>query len=402
MLGSPLARTAAFAALLTLVLVGWDQCASRDLNERALAEVDASLEQTARAIAGELGDRAVGEFPPRSSPRSRTARPVCRRARDADRYGRLPARRLRGDGARTCRDREPRPARGGARGRSGRVSGRHAIEPHRGRTLRYVAVPAPGGGVVRVSDDLSDVEQRVALARSHALSLIAIAAVSALALLHAFVWLFHRRPLAGLRRSRPRRGRPARRARVALRRSRRGPDRPLDRAARRPAALALREVSEDEAQLGAVLEAMVEGVLVVDARGVILLANSRCASCSTSTARSWAAGCSKACGTPTSTRSSPSRPRPTRPVARSIALPGPNHRTLQVLAARFPSVGERTGTVTVLHDTTELMRSRRCARLRRERLPRAAHAARGDPRLRRRRCSRAPGSRPRTRRTTSR
>src|SRR5262249_1966520 len=41
---------------------------------------------------------------------------------------------------------------------------------------------------------------------------------------------------------------------------------------------------------------------------------------------------------------------------RSIALPGPNHRTLQVLAARFPSEGERTGTVTVFHDTTELMR----------------------------------------------
>src|SRR5262249_48027408 len=59
MLGSPLARTAAFAALLTLVLVGWDQCASRDLHERALAQVDVSLEQTARAVAADLGDRAV-------------------------------------------------------------------------------------------------------------------------------------------------------------------------------------------------------------------------------------------------------------------------------------------------------------------------------------------------------
>ena len=52
--------------------------------------------------------------------------------------------------------------------------------------------------------------------------------------------------------------------------------------------------------------------------------------------------------------------------ARSIALPGPSHRTLQVLAARFPSEGDRTGTVTVLHDTTELMRcssgaKRRCS-----------------------------------------
>src|SRR5688572_12438499 len=63
MLGSPTARTAAFAALLTLVLVGWDQCASRDLHERALADADASLEATARAVAAELGDRGIAAVP---------------------------------------------------------------------------------------------------------------------------------------------------------------------------------------------------------------------------------------------------------------------------------------------------------------------------------------------------
>src|ERR1700741_4448264 len=60
MLGSPLARTAAFAALLTLLLVGWEQCASHDLRADAVAELDASLEQTARAVAEELHGRAVG------------------------------------------------------------------------------------------------------------------------------------------------------------------------------------------------------------------------------------------------------------------------------------------------------------------------------------------------------
>ena len=59
--GSPLARTAAFAALLTIVLVGWDQCASRGLHERALAEVDVALEQSARAIADQLGDRFAAQ-----------------------------------------------------------------------------------------------------------------------------------------------------------------------------------------------------------------------------------------------------------------------------------------------------------------------------------------------------
>src|SRR5262245_56228024 len=63
MLGSPLTRTAAFAALLTLALVGWDQCASRDLHERALVEVDASLEQTARSVAAELDGRAIAALP---------------------------------------------------------------------------------------------------------------------------------------------------------------------------------------------------------------------------------------------------------------------------------------------------------------------------------------------------
>src|SRR5262245_13312167 len=63
MLGSPLARVAAFAALLTLLLVGWEQGASRDLREDAIAELDASLEQTARAVAEELDGRAIDAIP---------------------------------------------------------------------------------------------------------------------------------------------------------------------------------------------------------------------------------------------------------------------------------------------------------------------------------------------------
>src|SRR5688572_31689912 len=54
MAGSPLSRTAAFAALLTVILVGWEQCASRDLRGNAVAQLDASLEQTAQAVVEEL------------------------------------------------------------------------------------------------------------------------------------------------------------------------------------------------------------------------------------------------------------------------------------------------------------------------------------------------------------
>ena len=242
-------------------------------------------------------------------------------------------------------------AAAGGVGRATRFS--HTV----GRTLRYVAVPAPGGGVVRVSDDLAEAEPQVALARSYALGVIAIAVVSALALLHAFVWLFHRRPLADVRRmaAAVAEGRLDVRA-PRIGRSRSRADRARDRAARGQLRSRMREVTRDEAQLGAVLEAMVEGVLVVDARGVILLANSRLRELfdvhGEIAGRRLLEGVRNADLDAILAESAETD----ETVARSIALPGPNHRTLQVLAARFPSEGERTGTVTVFHDTTELMR----------------------------------------------
>jgi two-component system phosphate regulon sensor histidine kinase PhoR len=171
------------------------------------------------------------------------------------------------------------------------------------------------------------------------------------------VWLFHRRPLAGLRRM----AAEVADGRLDARAPRTG-DSDLAPIARAIEQLAgqlrsrLREVSEDEAQLGAVLEAMVEGVLVVDARGTILLANSRLRELfdihGEIAGRPLLEGVRNADLDTILAESAATD----ETVARSIALPGPNHRTLQVLAARFPSEGERTGTVTVLHDTTELMR----------------------------------------------
>src|SRR5213593_294406 len=201
MLGSPLARTAAFAALLTVLLVGWEQCASRDLRAKAVAQLDVSLEETARAVAAELGGRAVGAVPAAQlaeiANRAGRAAGVRVTLIDADGFLRadteVAAAQLAGIENHAHRE-EVAAATAGGVGRATRLS--HTV----GRTLRYVAVPAPGGGVVRVSDDVAEAEPRVALARSYALGVIAIAVVSALALLHAFLWLFHRRPLADVRR----------------------------------------------------------------------------------------------------------------------------------------------------------------------------------------------------------
>ncbi len=358
MLGSPLARTAAFAALLTLLLVGWEQCASRDARERAIAETDPALEETARAVAEALEGRAIAAIPPAelADLAARAARFAGVRVTliDADGF-------LRADSEvvdanlpvieNHAHREEVMAATAGGVGRATRFS--HTV----GRMLRYVAVPAPGGGVVRVSDDLADAEREVALARSHALGLIAIAAVAALAMLFAFTSVFHRRPLAELRRMATR----VADGQLDARAPRTG-DPDLARIARSIERVAgqlrsrLREVTEDEAQLGAVLEAMVEGVLVVDARGVILLANSRLRELfdihGEITGRPLLEGVRNADLDAILAESA----KTDETVARSIALPGPNHRTLEVLAARFPSEGERTGTVTVFHDTTELMR----------------------------------------------
>ncbi|TMA33703.1 MAG: PAS domain-containing sensor histidine kinase [Deltaproteobacteria bacterium] len=356
MLGSPLARTAAFAALLTVLLVGWEQCASRDLRAKAVAQLDVSLEETARAVAAELGGRAVGAVPAAQlaeiANRAGRAAGVRVTLIDADGFVRadteVAAAQLAGIENHAHREEVAAAAAGGV-GRATRLS--HTV----GRTLRYVAVPAPGGGVVRISDDFADAEASVALARSHALGVMAIAVVAALALLHGFVWLFHRRPLADVRRMAAAvvDGRlEARAPRIA--------DRDLASVARAIEQVAgqlrsrLREVVRDEAQLGAVLEAMVEGVLVVDTRGAILLANSRLRELfdihGEITGRPLLEGVRNADLDAILAESAATDAT----VARSIALPG--HRTVQVLAARFPSEGERTGTVTVFHDTTELMR----------------------------------------------
>jgi two-component system phosphate regulon sensor histidine kinase PhoR len=358
MLGSTLARTAAFAALLTLVLVGFEQCASRDLREEAIAELDRSLEETARAVAEELRGRAVDAIPGAelAALAARTGRLAGVRVTLIDAKGflradsEIAAANLAGIENHAERE-EVIAAAAGAVGHATRFS--HTVA----RTLRYVAVPAPGGGVVRVSDELAAPESSVALARNYALGVMAIAVVAALGLLHAFVWWFHRRPLAGVRRiaAAVAEGRlDARAPRLA--------DRELAQIARAIEQVAarlrssLREGIRDEAQHGAVLEAMVEGVLVVDVRGVILLANSRLRELfdirGEITGRPLLEGVRNTDLDAILAESA----KTDETVARSIALSGPNHRTLEVLAARFPSEGERSGTVTVFHDTTELMR----------------------------------------------
>src|SRR4030095_2565806 len=160
MLGSSLARAAAFAALLTLLLVGFEQCTSRDLRVDAVAELDAPLERTARAVAEELGAGAIGTIPAGAliALADRAGRLAGVRITLIDETGSLRA-DSEGAAANLAGIENPAHRAGVGGGRARR------LPPTGGRALRYVAVPAPGGGVVRVSDDLAAAEPQVALAR---------------------------------------------------------------------------------------------------------------------------------------------------------------------------------------------------------------------------------------------
>jgi len=360
MIGSPLRRAAAFAAALTLLLVGFEQWALRDLRHEELARLDGSLERTARTLTEALGGASLAEAAPeRLAELARRAAGIAEvrvtlidaagvvRA-DSDVYGTHLAAIENHGGREEVLD---AAASADGVGRATRTSDTVV------RELRYVAVRAPGGGVVRVSRSLDGVEARVARARGHGLALIGFAALGVVALVPLFHWLFHQRPLREVRRMAEEVAEGRLEARAPRTR-----DRELTRIAasiQRTAAqlrARLREVMQEEQQLRAVLEAMVEGVLVVDARGQILLANSRLRDLfdvhGEITGRPLLEGVRNAdldaiLAEAASTHET---------VARTVELSDARPRTLQVLAAPFPGEGERIGTVAVCHDTTELMR----------------------------------------------
>jgi two-component system phosphate regulon sensor histidine kinase PhoR len=357
MFGSALTRTAAFTALLTVLLVGWERCASRDLRSSGLAELDRSLESIAREVEAGLEGRPIDAVSTDAltALADRAARDHGVRVTIVDASGavrsdshvrveRLPA--IENHGRRV----EVRRALAEGVGHASRRS------VTTGRTLRYLAVSAPGG-VVRVSDDLSIVDAPLARARSHALGVIAVAALASFALLQGFLWLFHRRPLVALQRMA---------ADVAAGRLEVRPPETSDpdvaRVARAISEITryvrsrLRERAQDEEQLGAVLEAMVEGVLVVDAQGLVVLANSRLRELFDlhgEVARRPALAAVRSADLDAILAEAA---RSDEVVARTITIPGPSPRILQGIAAPFPSGGPRAGTVAVFHDVTELVR----------------------------------------------
>jgi two-component system phosphate regulon sensor histidine kinase PhoR len=245
-----------------------------------------------------------------------------------------------------------------------------------GRSLLYVAIPAAesGGGAVRVATELSHLEEGVSdLRRSLALA-AGVGVAAALALAYGFSWLTLR-PLRELR--------ALTQALATGDLAYRIPQRFEVElggisAAIRALAEQLREradeATREKEQLRAVLDGMVEGVLVVDENNRIVLANDRVADFYGARAPLEGRSVLAALRDAELDEMLAEAAHKDDPVSRTLELVHPAHLTLSVQAARFPAApGRRLGSVAVLHDVSELAR---LETMRREFVANASHELR--------------------------
>jgi two-component system phosphate regulon sensor histidine kinase PhoR len=135
----------------------------------------------------------------------------------------------------------------------------------------------------------------------------------------------------------------------------------------------LREVTAEKEQLQTVLAGMVEGVLVVDREGRVLLANPRLRELfdlwgDVAGRPHW-----EVLRHPDVEEGLRRAAASHEPVVCEIGTTDPDERILQMHAVRFPAAGPHRGTVAVFHDVTEL---RRLERLRRDFVANVSHELR--------------------------
>jgi len=245
-----------------------------------------------------------------------------------------------------------------------------------GRQLLYLAVPVGDGrnGVVRVAMELSDLDSALAGLREVLIVSGSIGLIAALALSYGLAW-FTLRPIREIQRLTAAIAdgnldyRIPRRSHDELGAISDAIHRMADQLGER-----IEQASREKEQLQAVLNSMVEGVLVVDAEMNIVLANERLA-----------ALLGVRSGTDNLTLMEFARHvdleavlrdagKTDESVSRVISVTHPMEKTLEVHAIRFPiGSGERLGTVAVLHDMTE---AAQLERMRREFVANASHELR--------------------------
>ncbi len=245
-----------------------------------------------------------------------------------------------------------------------------------GRSLLYVSLPRgePGGGAVRVAAELSHLDAGIAdLRRSLALA-GAVGVAAALALAYGVSWLALRplRELRGLTLA-------VAAGDLEYRIPRRFGDELGEIAeAIRTLAERLRErvdqATREKEQLRAVLDGMVEGVLVVDESNRIVLANERVVEFYGARPPLEGRSVLAALRDAELDELLGEAARTDDPVSQTLELVHPAHRTVSVQVARFPAPpGRRLGSVVVLHDVSEVAR---VETMRREFVANASHELR--------------------------
>jgi len=259
---------------------------------------------------------------------------------------------------------------------SGRIGQNERRSETVGRELLYLAIPVKDGrnGVVRVAMDLSDLESALSDLRKVLIVSGSAGLIAALALSYLLSWLTLR-PVREIQRLTTAIAdgnldyRIPRRSQAELGAIWDAIHRMADQLRER-----LEQANREKEQLHAVLNSMVEGVLVVDAEMNVVLANERL---------------TKLLGVRDSAKNLTlmefvrhvdleaalrDAANTDEVVSRMISLKQPVERTLQVHAIRFPiGHGARLGTVAVLHDMTEVAQ---LERVRREFVANASHELR--------------------------
>jgi two-component system phosphate regulon sensor histidine kinase PhoR len=347
---------AALVGLVLVVAIVFGVLARRGLEERAHASLAASLEASARLALALIGERSFA--PERRAELQARAAAVAKgsgmRLTLIDASGVVIAdSEVSPKGLASVENHAHRPevaaALAGGVGVDERVSGTV------GRSLLYVAIPADGGAL-RVATDLARVEAEVAaLERA-----LAVGGVVGLALAAALAAAF-----AALLTRRVQELREVVRSIASGNLSQRLPWRSGDELGAIASALdemaeqlrrRLAQASDEQERLRAVLQGMVEGVLVLDRDGRVILANPRLrelfgvwgavegrSALEVIRRADVEAALAEAARTP-------------EPVVRELQLAAHGGRHLEMHAGRFPAQGPLLGTVAVFHDVTEIHR----------------------------------------------
>ncbi len=364
---------AALVGLVLVVAIAFGVVARRSLEERVRARLADSLEANARLALALLGDDLFAgarraELPERiaalaHSGRTRLTLVTSQGVVVAD--SEVPAKELPALDNHLGRP-EVAAAAAGRVGRDERVSGTL------GRSLLYVAVPAPGG-VVRVAADSALVAAELAALERALVVAAAVGLLLAAALAAGFATLLTRRvsELRGVVR-----------AIAAGDLTKRLPWRSGDELGAIASALdemtqqlrrRLTQASDEKERLRAVLQGMVEGVLVLDRSGRVILANPRL--------RELFGVWGGVEGRPalevirrTDVESALAEAATApEPVVRELHLSADGDRHLEMHAVRFPAQGALLGTVAVFHDVSEI---RRLEHIRRDFVANVSHELR--------------------------